>query len=76
MNSKSPFASPAIAALSILAVAGLASSEQAVAQSPPTKPATTWQDLGFNQVPEGLSTDMIPLFEGLNEARGTWSFEG
>ena len=76
MNSKSPFASPVIAALSILAVAGLSSSEQAVAQPPPTKPATTWQDLGFNQVPEGLSTDLIPLFEGLNEARGTWSFEG
>lgn len=76
MNPKSSFASHAIAALSLIAVAGLSSSEQALAQSPPPKPATTWQDLGFNQVPEGLSTDMIPLFEGLNEARGTWSFEG
>ena len=76
MNSKSQFASPAIAALTIFAVAGLSPLRQAFAQSPPSKPATTWQDLGFNQVPEGLSTDMIPLFEGLNEARGTWSFEG
>ena len=54
----------------------LFTSWHAVAQSPPSKTATTWQDLGFNQLPEGFSTDEIPLFEGLNEARGTWSFEG
>ena len=76
MNSKSQLASPAIAALTTFAVAGLFPSEQTFAQSPPSKPATTWQNLGFNRVPDGLSTDMIPLFEGLNEARGTWSFEG
>ena len=30
----------------------------------------------MHQLPEGFSTDEIPLFEGLDEARGTWSFEG
>ncbi len=60
----------------MFAAAVLFTSWQAVAQSPPAKTATTWQDLGFNQLPEGFSTDEIPLFEGLNEARGTWSFEG
>lgn len=68
--------SPKITTLTTFAVALLFTSWQAVAQSPPTKTATTWQDLGFNQLPEGFSTEMIPLFEGLNEARGTWSFEG
>ena len=60
----------------MFAAAVLFTSWQAVAQSPPSKTATTWQDLGYNQLPEGFSTDEIPLFEGLNEARGTWSFEG
>ncbi len=68
--------SPMIAALTMFTVAVLFTSWPAVAQSPPSKSATTWQDLGFNQLPEGFSTDEIPLFEGLNEARGTWSFEG
>ena len=68
--------SPKITALTMFAVALLFTSWHAVAQSPPSKSATTWQDLGFNQLPEGFSTDVIPLFEGLNEARGTWSFEG
>ena len=76
MKLKSLFSSPAIAALTMFAAAVLFTSLQAVAQSPPAKTATTWQDLGFNQLPEGFSTDKIPLFEGLNEARGTWSFEG
>lgn len=56
-------------------VAGLSTPGQAVAQTPPPKPATTWQDLGLG-LPKEFSTDVIPLFEGLNEARGTWSFEG
>lgn len=67
---------PKITAPTIFAVALLFTSWHAAAQSPPPKTATTWQDLGFNQLPEGFSTDVIPLFEGLNEARGTWSFEG
>ena len=67
---------PKITALTMFAAAVLFTSLQAVAQSPPPKKATTWQDLGFNQLPAGFSTDLIPLFEGLNEARGTWSFEG
>ena len=58
------------------AAAVLFTSWQASAQSPPSESATTWRDLGFSQVPEGFSTDEIPLFEGLNDARGTWSFEG
>ena len=68
--------SPNITALTMFAAALLFTSWHATAQSPPPKTATTWQDLGFNQLPEGFSTDVIPLFEGLNEARGTWSFEG
>ena len=67
---------PKITALTMFAVVLLFTSWHAAAQSPPPKTATTWQDLGFNQLPEGFSTDVIPLFEGLNEARGTWSFEG
>lgn len=66
----------AIAAQTMFAAAVLFTSWQAVAQSPPSESATSWQDLGFNQLPVGFSTDQIPLFEGLNEARGTWSFEG
>ncbi len=76
MNSKSQFAFPVIAALTMFAFAGLSKAGQTLAQTPPARSATTWQDLGFDQLPEGLSTDVIPLFEGLNEARGTWSFEG
>ncbi|WP_442505875.1 hypothetical protein SH528x_004688 [Novipirellula sp. SH528] len=76
MNPKSNFSSPTIAALTIFAAAVLTASWQAVAQSPPAKTATTWQDLGYNELPEGISTDVIPLFEGLNESRGTWSFDG
>ncbi|MCP5517934.1 MAG: hypothetical protein H7A45_11840 [Verrucomicrobiales bacterium] len=61
----------------VLAIGGALSAPcHQLAQSPTPMTATTWQDLGFNQVPEGLSTEMIPLFEGLNEARGAWSFEG
>ena len=67
---------PKITALTMFAAIVLFTSLQAVAQSPPPKKATTWQDLGFNQLPEEFPTDLIPLFEGLNEARGTWSFEG
>jgi len=68
--------SPKITALTMFAATILFTSLQAVAQSPPSKKATTWQDLGFNQLPAEFSTDLIPLFEGFNEARGTWSFEG
>ena len=76
MNSTFTFLSPVIVATVILATGVLFNSEQAVAQSPPPKATTTWTDLGFSQLPEGFSTDEIPLFEGLNEARGTWTFEG
>ena len=73
-NPHYPFAP--VAALTMFAVAVVLTPWQAVAQSPSPKKPTTWQDLGFNEVPEGVSTDVIPLFEGLNEARGTWAFEG
>ncbi len=76
MNPTLTFLSPVIVATVILATGVLFNSEQAVAQSPPPKATTTWTDLGFSQLPEGFSTDEIPLFEGLNEARGTWTFEG
>lgn len=76
MNQKSRFSSVAVATLPLFSVAFLMTPWQVVAQSPPSKTATTWQDLGFDQLPEGFSIDVIPLFEGLNEARGSWSFEG
>lgn len=68
--------SPKITALTMFAATILFTSWQAVAQSPPSKKATTWQDLGFNQLRAGYSTDEVPLFEGLNVSRGTWSFKG
>lgn len=76
MTSISELSLRAVAAPTIFAAAVLFPSWQAVAQSPPSKPATSWQELGFNDLPAEFSTDEIPLFEGLNEARGTWSFEG
>ena len=75
MNPKLSSSYPTIATLTMFA-AVLFTSGQAIAQSPPSKTATTWRDLGFNQLPDGFSIDEIPLFEGLNESRGTWSFEG
>jgi hypothetical protein len=54
---------PKITALTMFAVVLFFTSWHAAAQSPPPKTATTWQDLGFNQLPEGFSTDVIPLFE-------------
>jgi hypothetical protein len=75
MNSKSPASSPTITALALIASGILLTSWQAVDQPPAAKTATTWQDLGFN-LPEGFPTDEIPLFEALDQARGTWSFEG
>ena len=76
MNPNIKFASHAIAALTMLVVDVLFTSMHAVAQSPPSKNATTWQDLGYNQLPDGFSTDELPLFEGLNNSRGSWSFKG
>ena len=70
--------SPTIAACAIFIAAVLFTSLDAIAQTDPVKKekTTTWQDLGYNQLPEGFSTDMIPLFEGLNKSRGSWSFKG
>jgi hypothetical protein len=66
---------PNIAALIMVTIALLFRPDHSAAQSSPAKTATTWQDLGFN-LPEGFPTDEIPLFDGLNKARGTWSFDG
>ena len=70
--------SPTIAAWAIFTAAVLFTSLDAFAQSDPVtkEKTTTWQDLGYNELPEGFSTDMIPLFEGLNKSRGSWSFKG
>lgn len=80
MNSKLKFRFPTVAALTMFAVtvSVLFTSLDVIAQStPPNKEkGTTWQDLGYNEVPEGFSTDEISLFEGLNESRGVWSFKG
>ena len=74
MNPIPKLSTPTIAA--IFSATVLLASYQAIAQSPPPKATTSWKDLGLSQLPEGFSTDEIPLFEGLNEARGTWTFEG
>lgn len=36
----------------------------------------TWEDLGFDGLPEGYSTEEIAMIEGLNKGRGSWAFEG
>lgn len=74
MNFQPKSSTATIAAIFFVAV--LFTTYEVVAQSPPSMTTTTWQDLGYNQLPKGFSTDEISLFEGLNEARGTWSFEG
>ena len=74
MNPQPKSSTATIAA--IFSAAVLFTTYEVVAQSPRSKTTTTWQDLGYNQLPKGFSTDEISLFEGLNEARGTWSFEG
>ncbi|MDG2124493.1 MAG: hypothetical protein P8J87_12380 [Verrucomicrobiales bacterium] len=48
---------------------------QDVVAPPSSKLSTSWQELGF-RLPDGYPTDMIPLFEALNESRGAWSFAG
>lgn len=62
--------------LTVFTACFLATSSRSHAQTPAEKPATTWRDLGFSRVPDGLSNDLIPMFEGLNAARGKWTFEG
>ena len=48
-----------------------------MAQSKPVqKNKTTMESWGFGRLPEGYSSDVISLFEGLNQSRGTWSFKG
>ena len=78
MNARLNLLSPRYAALALCAAVWWFNSAPLLAEENPAKanPKTTWQDLGFSRVPEGISEDMIPLFEGLNQARGTWSFEG
>ena len=39
------------------------------------QPMRTWQALGFQQLSKDFSNDQIPLFQGLNAARGTWSMK-
>ena len=51
------------------------SSWEVRAQSPPQKTETTWLDFGLN-LPPDFPTNEISLFEGLNLACGTWSFQG
>ena len=62
--------------ITFLLFAGILQLCAAFAQQSPSKESTTWQDLGFNLLSKDFSTDKIPLFEGLNKSRGTWSFEG
>lgn len=57
----------------VACILGLA--EAATADGKP-KAATTWSDLGYDKAPEGYAPQQIPLFEGLNKSRGSWSFKG
>ena len=52
----------------------LSPSRPAAAQTPKSQISADWQALGWT-LPEGFSPDQIALFNGLNAARGTWSFE-
>lgn len=74
-NRKVKVSFPKINAIAMCAVAVICPSWHAAAQSPPQKSGTTWQDLGLN-LPGDFPTNEISLFEGLNEARGSWSFSG
>ena len=74
MNPRPKSSTATIAA--IFSAAVLFTTYEVVAQSPRSKTTTTWQDLGYNQLPEGFSTERNSLFEGLNEVRGTWAFDG
>ena len=38
--------------------------------------AARWSALGYPRLPEGFPDDDLPVFEGLNLARGKWTFEG
>lgn len=62
------------AVITLVTVALLFTPESASAQSSAEKTTTTWLDLGM-RFPEGFPTNEISLFEGLNKARGTWTFE-
>ena len=62
--------------ITFLLFAGILQLCVAFDQQSPSKESSTWQDLGFNLLSKDFSIDKIPLFEGLNKSRGTWSFEG
>lgn len=65
--------SPAIAAWVTFTAAVLCTSMDAIAQTDlAKKEKTTLQDWGFGE----LSKELMPLFEGLNKSRGSWSFKG
>lgn len=65
-----------IAALALTTAAVLFAPIHSIAQTSDSQKAVTWQDLGYNQLPPGFSTELLPLFEGLSQARGTWNFVG
>jgi hypothetical protein len=46
------------------------------AQDKAAESQLTWKDLGFNGIPEGISTEELSIIKRLNEGRGTWTFEG
>ena len=52
------------------------SATETFAQDDTSESPLTWNDLGFNGTPKGLSTDELVLIESLNVARGNWIFEG
>ncbi|MGI9240529.1 MAG: hypothetical protein ACR2RV_06990 [Verrucomicrobiales bacterium] len=64
----------------LASAASMLSLSAAAAQSPAAggepKPPSSWEELGFDDAPEGYPTEQIPLFDGLNKSRGTWVFEG
>ena len=52
----------------------LSSSSQVIAQTSDYRISADWQALGWT-LPKNFSPEQIPLFKGLNAARGTWAFE-
>ncbi|XZE56163.1 hypothetical protein SH139x_002246 [Planctomycetaceae bacterium SH139] len=66
---------PKIIAIVMCTVAHFFPSGHVAAQAPPQEAGTTWQDLGLN-LPKDYPTNDMPLFEGLNKARGSWTFVG
>ncbi len=57
----------------VLLLGSQAVTAQESAKVSSAQPEPTWLAEGFTDLPKDFSTDQIPLFRGLQAARGTWS---